>query len=181
MLTIITPCKRIENLKAVSKSIPVDKNIIWCIVLDYDTPQVLDIDYNGKLKVIYANYPRNNWGHFQRNVGINETTEGYIYFLDDDTICHPNVLNIYRKFANTQMMVIGNQMLKGDKLRMRGQVPKVDHIDIASAIIHISLFKNIRLNYHYQADGELLEQLYRANKMYVAIINEAISYYNYLR
>jgi hypothetical protein len=182
MLNIITPCKRLENLKQVSKSIPVASDILWILVLDYERPIPIDIQYNGKLMVIYGNYNKCNWGHFQRNLGINYCQPGHIYFLDDDTILHPEVYKQYKMIEGIKLLIIGNQYLKNGRLRFKVILPpKIGNIDIASALIPLEFAQDIQLNYHYEADGEWFIKLYEKYTKYMKLIIAPMSYYNYLR
>ena len=94
-LTIITPCSRPENLPALYRSL--DFRIVreWIIVHDttrgrivehqfLDDPRVREVEYADASGISAA-------GNAQRNFALRLLHgDGYVYFLDDDNVVHPN-------------------------------------------------------------------------------------------
>jgi hypothetical protein len=182
MLNLITPVSRFDNLKTISRSIPQLPDVHWILVLDSGNPVTIEIQYKGKITIAYGHYNKCNWGHFQRNVGIDLVKDGYIHFLDDDNILHPNLYVVYQQYMKQKRIIIGHQVLKNKSRRLSANLPpKTNKIDIASGLIHIDFLNKIRLNYHYQADGELFENLYKQYAPHFKVVNAPVSYYNYLK
>lgn len=92
-LSIITPCSRPFNLPAIYSSILEMKSIDieWIIVYDN-----IDIDerilmYEKDVKIRLFKSERqegDNYASRQRNIGIENATGDYLYFLDDDNLAH---------------------------------------------------------------------------------------------
>jgi hypothetical protein len=191
---IVTPCCRSKNLDTIEKSI--DFSIIhkWYIV--YDTSK------NRSYQKKYLNHPHivelecsdvGRVGHAQRNFAINVIEDGFIYFLDDDNIIHPDLYaelkNINKMFYytwdqlrnkegdNTDWVLFKNEkgkILKGNKL-------KVQAIDTAQFMFPRDLIGDLRWDVNdYKADGifiEKLNQLYPNRHVYIPRV---LSYYNFI-
>jgi len=96
MLTIITACSRKNNLKRVSESINFDLTDSWIIV--YDSFKVGDSELlfvnNPNIKEYYHDTSGSRYGNSQKNFGLELVHTGFVYFLDDDNIMHPNFWKI---------------------------------------------------------------------------------------
>lgn len=91
MLYAITPCSRPSNLSRIKCSIPQDMK--WCVVYDKPTQEdkELQADY------IYRAISKSSLGDSCRNFALDNLPlkDGdWIYYLDDDNLIHPNLLNI---------------------------------------------------------------------------------------
>jgi glycosyltransferase involved in cell wall biosynthesis/GR25 family glycosyltransferase involved in LPS biosynthesis len=96
-LTIVTPCSRQENLETIKKSIQFKYVKQWIIVYDpfktYSQEKVFDDPQITELYMPQLN-PWSKMGNSQRDYAINLIKEGWIYFLDDDNLMHPNFWTI---------------------------------------------------------------------------------------
>ena len=181
MLTIITPSCRQANIPKLYDSIDLDKIDKWIIVYDtsknrkytklYDNPKILEVECDRIGKV----------GHPQRNFGMNLVDDGFIYFLDDDNIIHPNFWNIIDslipgKFYTFDQLrnIKKQQILKGNNI-------KIDNIDTAMFIVHKSQIGNIKwIENKYNADGYFICNIFNKNPHSHVYINTVGCYYNYL-
>jgi hypothetical protein len=179
-LTIITPCCRQQNIPILYNSIQFDKIDTWIIVYDtsrgrsysklYDGhPQIVEVDCDG---VGLA-------GHPQRNYGINMVDDGFIYFLDDDNIIHPNFWSIVGQLNSNHFYTFNQQrtadtILRGNKIRLR-------HIDTAMFIVHKQHIKHITwITDQYDADGIFISQIHNHNYGAHIYVNKIGCYYNYI-
>lgn len=131
-LTIITPCARPQNLKAVAQSIDFSKIKQWLIVYDtsrvtskekqfLDNPKVLEFFENAEEYGVVSVY-----GNFQRFIALNKVTDGYVVFLDDDNRLLPDFLTTIEaylgvpdKWYSFDVMCRGDKenLIKGDSMQ----------------------------------------------------------------
>ena len=182
MLSIITPCYRQYNIPKLYNSIIFDKINKWIIV--YDTSN------NKKYNKLYENHEKileiecsiiGKVGNPQRNVGINYVDDGYIYFLDDDNIIHPNFWSIINILDSN----VSNVFVTFDQLRknrtLYGKNIKVNQIDTAMFIVHKKHINNIKWREDkYNADGFFITEIYDNNKKLHKYMNQIGCYYNFL-
>jgi hypothetical protein len=179
MLTIITPCCRPENLSKLYDSIHFDKVHKWIIVYDTSKDRMYDKLYEGNPKIQELESNTGISGNPQRNLALSLVEDGFIYFLDDDNIIHPNFWNIFDSFEPEKFYTFdqqrGNTILFGNRIQL-------DHIDTAMIIVHKTHVDNLRWEEDkYNADGIFIVELYNKNKFLHMYINTIASYYNYLR
>jgi len=200
MLTIITPCCRQLNIPKLFDSILFQKISKWIIV--YDTSK--DITYDK----LYTDHPQISEyecndpgivGNSQRNFALNLVHDGFVYFLDDDNIIHPNFWSIvdtldenyfytFDQLRTTKMQLkeppllnrnisdnykIINRILLGNNIRPC-------KIDTAMFIVHKKMIRDIKWSDKYAADGIFISEIYKQNENNHIYINETCCYYNYL-
>jgi len=197
MITIITPCCRQKNIPFLFESIQFNKIDKWIIV--YDTSK------NREYKKIYENNPKilevycndsGISGNPQRNCGINLVDDGFIYFLDDDNIIHPEFWNISDTFDSNYFYTF--DQIRNDNIKyiiqpsfwktidsknfiLFGNTIKLQHIDTAMYIVHKKMIKNILWNPHrYDSDGLFICDVFKQNANSHKYINKVCSYYNFL-
>ena len=164
-LTIITPCSRPQNLPAMAESIKPGRSmfdVIWMVVFD-----------NGECKESI------NGGH-QRNCALDAITDGWVYFLDDDTIIHPDFFSELAK-ANTSAVAFEQDL--GTWIRKVAQSEmRVCHIDMGQVVIRRELIGNTRfiVDQHIE-DGLFIESIYKSNPNAWLFIDKPLCYYNKLR
>ena len=164
-LTIITPCSRPQNLPAMAESIKPGRSmfdVIWMVVFD-----------NGECKESVV-------GNYQRNCALDAITDGWVYFLDDDTIIHPDFFSELAK-ANTSAVAfeqdLGTWVRKVVPSEMR-----VCHIDMGQVTIRREIIGDIRFALSvYEADGIFVESIYKNNPNAWSFIDKPLCYYNKLR
>ena len=145
--------------------------------------------------ILYSEISNAFVGHAHRNYfldkiypGLGISENDYAYFLDDDTILHPefleNVLTVLEN-DNPEIVVFG-QNTKDNLVRLLPSKEKIRvcHIDMGQYIFKInSLPNNIRFKEDdYCADGIFIEELYKHHGFEkTTVINKQLSFYNYLR
>ena len=131
-------------------------------------------------------YPTNSGGcsgNIQRNHGLKFIKDGFVYFLDDDNIVHPNM---FKRFENERedLAYVVNQIHKDGRVRLFAHPinMKVGGVDTAQFLIPSYMIKNrIWEPYNYCADGVLFPQIFQDHKPGFKFLQENLSYYNYLR
>lgn len=183
-LNIITPCSRPENLNIISESINIPKeNYRWIVVCD-STKLPFPSMIPKNCEIYKYQHPQSISGNAQRNYALDLITEGHVYINDDDTTIHPNLWeNI--KYLNHDLISF-SQEYKDGRLRLKGNILEVCHIDSHNFIASKNIIKSHRwiLN-KYDADGHfasLLNKIYDHYDKYTKIfIDETLSVYNSLK
>lgn len=178
-LHIITPCSRPENLHKIAESINIPpENYQWFVVFDMpEKPDKSLIPEKCNFTTCYQ-YANSVYGHAQRNFILRHILGGHVYFIDDDTILHPdlweNIKNLDADFISfAQNDKHGNLRLRGDKI-------EVGHIDSHNFIVSGAISRQFRFQYLYEADGIFATQCHAAAKT-KHYIPKVLSVYNALR
>jgi glycosyltransferase involved in cell wall biosynthesis len=180
-INIITPCCRQDNLDKIISSINFDLVDTWYIIYDTSKNRTYTKKYEGNPKIKEYEYTNLGCsGNPQRNFGLSLVKDGFVYFLDDDNIIHPEFWNIVLTldtnyfYTFDQQRVYDGHMLKGNNI-------KVGYIDTAQFIVPKKLINNNTFNINkYEADGLFIEninKLFPKNHIYIP---KMASYYNYL-
>ena len=162
-LTIVTPCSRPHNLTAMKRSIDFSKIDKWIIVhdtrtraLDTTTPMFPDNE-----KIVELECKDDGVvGHQIRNYALNNLVkEGWLYFLDDDNIVHPNFWTLQFKTFGVGVHTFDMQYFDGKDLK--GDNPTVEHIDTAQFVFNVELVpEDARYDVtKYNADGHFIDRL----------------------
>ena len=164
-LTIVTPCSRPQNLSAIAESIKPGRSlfdVIWMVVFD-----------NRECKESI------NGGH-QRNCALDAIMDGWVYFLDDDTIIHPDLFSELAKVAAPA--VAFEQDLETWIRKVAPSEMRVCHIDMGQVVIRRELIGNTRfiVDQHIE-DGLFIESIYKSNPNAWSFIDKPLCYYNKLR
>lgn len=175
-ITIITPSIRPNNLLKVKESINFDYLHQWIIVYDgkkiKENPKLFPDE--SKIKEYLHQSPGNS-GNPQRNFALNLLEEGYIYYLDDDNLVHPDLYKLLEIINLGKMYTFNQPERRGDRL-------EVNFIDTAMVLIDYKLCKNIRWNLdEYNADGIYINECYSKNKDQWIYVNNVLSYFNKLK
>jgi len=169
-LTLITPVTRPDNLQEIAKSIP--NGCRWLLILDPDVNQ-----NNLPKKGEYYLIPQRQHYH-KRNFALSLVDSGYVYFLDDDTVIHPDFHKLLN-LPDTYDFIHFNQCWQDGTFRVGGNI-KVNHIDIGNYIISRKLIGDVRFRHiPKRTDGYFAEDIFpkAENPLY---INETYSVYNSL-
>lgn len=119
-LTIITPCSRPHLLEQVAKSIDFSKIQQWIVC--YDAKRVgYGPRFTGKPKILELWHTSPGVrGNPQRNFALTKVRDGFVYFLDDDTILPPEFWELADKFQPGFWYSFdqqrGDTILRGDKV-----------------------------------------------------------------
>ena len=182
-LNIVTPCSRIYNLPAIGSSIrkiPVWNRTWWAVVDSIEPVRIPARNaYELPDEVMFIHNPDSKFGNAQRNFAIDSIHDGHVYFLDDDTVLHPDLWDAVKELSGYDFIHFDQGNRDGVK-RIGGEVA-VDRIDSGSAIVSRDLIGRTRWELGlYNADGYFLEECFRRAKNTI-YIPRILSYYNYLR
>jgi hypothetical protein len=154
-INIITPCSRPENLKAIQQSINIPRTCYkWWIVFDALPNEIDPTLIPENATPIYHKNKKSIAGHAQRNFALDHipNDNDYVYFLDDDTLMHPDLYPTVAQLLSNDFIHFDQQNPDGTK-RIGGKV-EINHIDTGSAIVKRQLIENTRFRTDaYNADG----------------------------
>ena len=187
MLSIITPCSRPENLPRLFQSINFNKINHWYIVYDTSKDRSYEHIFHNYQKISEHNIdgtPFNSKsGNYQRNYALNLIKEGYVYFLDDDNLIHPDFFTELDFNTPNKLYTFDQFLRKKDEnniIYRKGNVLRTNHFDMAQFCFDISIKpKNLLFeNTLYAADGKLIEELDEVCKDNHIYIPKILCYYN---
>jgi glycosyltransferase involved in cell wall biosynthesis len=124
------------------------------------------------------------FGNIQRNLGIDNSSGDYLYFLDDDSIVHPIFFGRMMQVTSGTNAIVVNQTTKTKSVRLTADKNsmKVCMIDTAQFLIPAYMTKDTRwLPFDYCADGIFFTSLYSKYPNDFTFIKENLCYYNFLR
>lgn len=180
MLTIITPCCRQQNITELYKSIQFDKIIKWIIVYDTSKDRKYTKLYTEHPKILEIECNKGISGNPQRNYGMSIVQDGYIYFLDDDNIIHPEFWSIVNELDNIHFYTF-DQQRNNNMTILHGNNVAVNKIDTAMYIVHKKHIGNIKwIENKYNADGYFISGIYAKHRDQHFYINKTACYYNFL-
>ena len=199
-LTIITSCTRPENLPKLYESINFEYIDKWIIVYDTSKGDTYTWSYKKDKCIIEAECPdKGVMGYAQKNFGLKFVKKGMVYFLDDDTIMHPDFWKVFPSL-NEETIYIWNQesylyvpenasgtfteIDKNLALYKRTPNPNIVKGDIIHcAMVHIGMFlvpyKYINIHFipHiYLSAGIFITSIYEEDPGRLSYINHILSY-----
>jgi hypothetical protein len=178
-LNIITPCARPFNLKVISESINIPRDMYrWIVVFDSEMiPSDVEIPENAET---YCHTNSNSTvGHAQRNFALDRIEKGHVYMNDDDTTIHPDLWGNIKDLDEDFISFAQNW--PDGSLRLQGDVVALNYIDSHNFIVANRIIGDRRWIIHkYCADGVFAQECYEhANtKVHIA---KVLSIYNKLR
>ena len=125
MLHILTPIYRFENLDKIYNSILLNDDITWHISKS-NKRETLTNDFikNDKRVKLYNVDCEDNEIYKKRNEIFKNINEGYFCLLDDDTLFHETMYEIYIKTKNDSKMTLAKSNIKNTtsnvKLTLKG-------------------------------------------------------------
>lgn len=190
---IITRCTRQENLQAIYDSI-FDKwyDCTWHIIFDCYRIKDLDAELLSKIKNKKVNFyftysTKNDYLYPQCHKAIDEISDGYVMFIDDDNIVHPEYFGEITKVLNDDYKVfvvdqfVGGKDFTGLETRIASKDNnKLKGVDIGQLTFHHSVLKKYRFREGYQADGMLVDEIMLEHPEWFYYLNKTLSYYNYI-
>ena len=164
-LTIITPCSRPQNLPAMAESIKPGRSLfdlVWLVVFDNKECEESKV------------------GNYQRNCALEAITDGWVYFLDDDTTIHPE---FFAELAEVKSGAVAFEQDLGTWVRkVAPSEMKVCKIDMGQVAIRRDVIGDIRFALGiYEADGIFIQAVYGNNPEAWSFIEKPLCYYNKLR
>ena len=180
-ITIITPSCRPSNLPKVKDSINFDYVDQWIIVYDglkvHNNPN--QFPDNPKIKE-FIHTSEGISGNPQRNYALDQLNEetGYLYFLDDDNIIHPDLYKLL-DIVDDDKVYSFNQSRNGGVLY--GNKLELKSVDTAMVLIHNKLCNGLKwISNLYDADGHYIQNIYNNNKDKWMYVDNSLCYYNNL-
>jgi hypothetical protein len=207
MLYIVTPLSRVENFHILLENIKPkisQSKIYWVVIKD----QILTVGnthyisyhltYQENAIAIESNTKKALAGHAHRNyfvdyfynkLAIEKSNSDWVYFLDDDTLLHPDFLETIIPLLENNLdkaAIIFDQENKDGTMRLFANINqvKVCHIDMGQYLVNLSLLPNdLRFKEDdYCADGIFIEELFnRVGPEQFLVVNKTLSIYNKLR
>lgn len=188
ILHIVTPVSRPDNLPRLYRSIRLGfRHTLpaWWVIFDPQVPSPpLPTDWRHIGFWGVGPGHRGAVGYPQRNWALDQIGSGWVYFLDDDNLIHPN---LEKAWSEALLACPGRAWYIFRQVRADGSLylaphcpPRVGAIDVGQVLIRREALGTWRFEEHrYDADGRLLEA-------FAAIIppvcwDAAATYYNALR
>ena len=152
-LTIITSCSKPENLSKLFESIRFEHVEKWIIV--YSKPNYIR-KYKSYHNIVECEcFDEGVLGFPQKNFGLKFVNSGSVYFLDDDTIMHPDLWNNINKISEDNIYLFDQEsylyfspestnltlFLKDLDLQVRSSSPKTVKAHPVNLIeMHVGMF-----------------------------------------
>jgi hypothetical protein len=187
-INIITPCSRVENLWKLYESINFP-NYRWIVVFDGLKVDGIPETLPPTVEPYIVADETGISGNPQRNHALELVEDGWVYFLDDDNLIHPELYSTVEPLSHAYDFIHFKQSesynphevgeLQYD-IRIRGDVVKLGWIDTHQYITRVELIGDTRwVNDLYEADGVFAEQVYgkATNPLWV---DKFLSVYNEL-
>lgn len=199
-IDIITRCTRLDNLAKIQQSIYDNKfghNISWHILFDTsvirDIPAELieNLSLDSRTTLHYIKGQKGDLLYPQSMPVVKQFSTGWVYYLDDDNMLHPNYYeemyaHEHTKVKHPDKIIIGNQFVNfkdftGQEYRQASpDNTKYQHVDLAQITWHSSIFKVYNFIGDYAADGKLVEKIHIDHPDWFTFIDRELCYYNYL-
>ncbi len=188
MLHIVTPVSRPWNLAALDESLR--RGIrrtpyAWWVVFDVarttipPRPIWCDAAYwgPGDGRTGAVGYPQRNWA-------LDRIDDGWVYFLDDDNLIHPDMERVWEEslqaHPDADWFVFRQVRRDGTTYLPPHCPPRVGRIDVGQGIMKRERIGRMRFPAdRYDADGALFERL--ALDRGPCCVDHAAAYYNALR
>lgn len=119
-------------------------------------------------------------GQAVKNAMLDSITDGWVWFLDDDTLAHPSLYSAVERIADSGLasaVVVSQDRHDGRILEAAPENVAVNEIDIGQAVMHRDLIGRKRIPETYAGDGEFLEAVLDGGAVY---LNEILSFHNAL-
>lgn len=186
-LYIITPCSRMANLAKLSESINIPRRMYrWIVVVDAHQPHPDQMPkFPSNAEVYFLKDKNSKVGNAQRNFALHLINSDvpdnafgkYVYFLDDDTLLHPDLYQTINELKND--FIHFNQQNPDGSHRIGGAI-KLNQVDTGSVVAKLSLIGQQRWIVNaYNGDGMFWEGVFSRAKNPV-YVNKFLSVYNQL-
>jgi hypothetical protein len=188
MLHIITPTYRFELLGKIYNSICTNDDIRWHIAKS-DRREDLGYPFihHDKRITLYNVDCEDNEIYKKRNAVLEQITDGYFCFLDDDTIFHKNMYTQYSNYLarGFKGMLIGQQLKADGSLRLLAKRPAFCHIDTGNVLSYHSCLKEVQWPQTHipgvnHKDFLFWDAVYNFYDKKCELVHQPISHYNKL-
>jgi hypothetical protein len=186
-LTIVTAVSRGENLPLIEKNLSIVKplfDVSWCCVLDKAKVKLHQITVTPN---ILAEADGGDDGSTPKNVAISLIRDGWIYFLDDDNLIHPNFPLAAREaiLVNpSKKCFVFAQAWWDDTHRLDAGPIRCGNIDTACFLLHRSVIAEAKWSlfpHEKSSDFNFINPIWQRVPDDFLFINEVCAYYNKLR
>lgn len=163
-LHILTACSRPDNLAAVAASVGVAAaseqwNVCWHVRYDLERQHI--------------------GGQKLKNDMLDQITEGWVCFLDDDTLLHPGLLEVVANAAAvSDAVVVSQDRADGRHLQACPENVRIGYIDIGQAVLRRDLIFSHRIPENYEGDGWFLTAVLAGAR--VTYVDAVLSHHNLL-
>jgi hypothetical protein len=182
-LTIITPCTRPHHLMRIKESIPFEYVEQWIIVYDESVTPNAHLFNDVRIQE-YGCQGHSIAGNIQRNYALDRIGDTYVYFLDDDTLMHPDMASFLPTIEPNHIYTFDQERNAKEfpfTEKLKGDTIEMFHIDTAMFLIDSSLIQNIRwMVDEYTADAIFITECYSTHPESWIYVDRTLSYYNYL-
>jgi hypothetical protein len=124
-------------------------------------------------------------GQSIKNTMLDQISDGWVYILDDDNICHPDLFRTLRRvadgFPGTAMIAVSQQFTNGHVRVAHAGMLRSSHVDAGQVIVRREAIGDWRIPEHYCGDGDFIERLAGMCAGRVVFVTKPAAYYNYLR
>ena len=196
-LHIVTPCTRIKNIVSILRSIidgksGIDVEVRWWIVFDLTVESIPEPSLWKVVEFVtpVCHYTRDKgifYGGPQRSRALDLIQDGYVTFVDDDTIVHPDY---FRRVVPHLDRGVGG-LLYGQELRREfwdGRPDGLKWFDLkdplsdfeyAQMTVRRDVIGDVRHEGGYDNDKKFGRKVYRQDIF--TILPHTLSYYNWIR
>lgn len=186
-LHVVTPCARPRNLARIGESIaraerPPGIRLHWLVVLDdrFDSPPTMP----GDAEVVTCRGATGLAGHAGRNEALERIADGWIVFVDDDNILHPDLPRCLVETANANpsaRFIVFDQDLGDGIRRAAAENVRVGAIDSGQFAFERDFAADERFDvYAYSADGIFASRLYAKAPDRFTFVSQTAAFYNAL-
>lgn len=164
-LHVLTACTRPQNLPALADSILAALCEPWelCWHIRFDPAR----EHVG--------------GHKLKNDMLDQISDGWVVFLDDDTLMHPDVLRRVAEHLDSAGVVVSQDRTQslGHMLWAMPQNMKLGGADIGQVVLTRELIGQTEMPPYYGGDGTFLQSILEGRSD-VVYLEEVLSLYNVL-
>ena len=120
-------------------------------------------------------------GHKLKNDMLAQIDDGWVYFLDDDTVMHPGLLRRVAQHLDAAGVVVSQDRTDslGHMLVAAPQNMRLGSVDIGQVVLRRSLIGDAEMPPYYGGDGDFLSGILRGRDD-VVFLDEVLSLYNSL-
>jgi len=184
LVSIITPCSRPDNLEKLHASMNFDLVSTWYIVYDTSKDRTYEHRYTGNPKIVELDHDVVGMcGHPQINFALKHiTADGFVYFLDDDNIMHPDFWTTLPTL-DPEFIYTWNQLRRVKPVRvLLGNDVRPNKIDTAQFIVPRKYIGDIEwIPNKRGGDGKFISDIKAVWPDVFKYIGKNLCYFNYLR
>jgi hypothetical protein len=188
-LTIVTAVSRPENLSWLKDNLSILKphfKVCWCCVVDSTKATLQQIAVKPDiLKTAKSEVP--DAGATQRNVALSLIRNGWIYFLDNDNLIHPNFPRVASETISAnpaKKCFVFAQAWWDNTHRLSAGPIKPGKVDTGSFLVHRSVIGEAKWSLNpvpASVDFNFITQIWQQKPEQFLFVNEVCTYYNRLR